>query len=141
MAGQPGPTTHQYHLVRLAPPRRGWARGRSGFTPLLLAWLVAGVMSAALVGCVEDSPEVLTGDAQLMTGREVYTNNCVACHGAAGEGGTGPKLSDGTSIERFPDIQDHIDLIANGRNQMPAFGGKLSDDEIEAVVRYNREVL
>jgi cytochrome c oxidase subunit 2 len=104
--------------------------------------IVAGAMSTVLTGCVSDEiPEVSADDAELVTGREVYARNCVACHGAAGQGGTGPKLSDGAVVERYPDIADHIDIIVNGRNQMPAYGGKLTDDEIEAVVRYNREVL
>ena len=109
---------------------------------MLLVGVMAVLMSMLVTGCAgDDVPEVSADDAELVTGRDVYARNCVACHGAAGQGGTGPKLSEGVVIERYPDVHDHIDIIANGRNQMPAYGGKLTDEEIEAVVRYNREVL
>lgn len=137
MAGQPGPMAHPPHeegLVRHFPGRAK----RGSLWPMV----VAGAMTAVLAGCVGDEvPEVSADDAQLVTGREVYARNCVACHGAAGQGGTGPKLSDGVVIDRYPDVADHVGIIVNGKNQMPAYGGKLSDEEIEAVVRYNREVL
>ncbi len=137
MAGQPGPTTHRSTDEDVFD-RSGDRAQRWSLWPVV----VAGVASVLLTGCVgDDVPEVSAEDTELVTGREVYVRNCVACHGTAGQGGTGPKLSDGVVIERYPDVQDHIDVIVNGRNQMPAYGGKLTDEEIEAVVRYNREVL
>lgn len=142
MARQSGPTTSRPHDDRL-PRRTGETPNRrSGVLPVLLVGVMAVLMLTLVTGCVgDDVPEVAADDAQLVTGREVYARNCVACHGAAGQGGTGPKLSDGVVVERYPDIQDHIDIIVNGRNQMPAYEGKLTQEEIEAVVRYNREVL
>ena len=74
-------------------------------------------------------------------GREVYSRRCANCHGAAGGGGTGPKLADGKVIEQYPDPADQLRLIAQGRNAMPAFSGSLSSAELDAVVRYTREVL
>lgn len=94
-----------------------------------------------LAACVGDVPEVSSDDPVLVLGREVYSRNCVGCHGAAGQGGTGSKLNDGVVIENYPDPADEFAIIANGRNQMPAFAGKLSDEEIEAVVRFTRDGL
>jgi mono/diheme cytochrome c family protein len=44
-------------------------------------------------------------------------------------------------VERFPDSIDQMALVTEGRRGMPAFGGRYSDAEILAVVRYTREVL
>ena len=104
--------------------------------------LVAPLIAAAtLTACAGEVPEVPSGDSVLVLGREVYSRNCVGCHGASGQGGTGTKLGDGVVAETYPDPADQFAVIANGRNQMPAFTGKLSDDEIEAVVRFTREGL
>lgn len=42
----------------------------------------------------ENSVTASTDPAVLEQGREVFKNFCVACHGAAGEGGVGPNLTD-----------------------------------------------
>lgn len=42
-----------------------------------------------------DESNVLMADAAgVQTGKELYAANCIACHGAAGEGGVGPNLTD-----------------------------------------------
>lgn len=42
----------------------------------------------------ETNVEIDMGDAALAEGKEVYTANCVACHGTMGEGGVGPNFTD-----------------------------------------------
>lgn len=116
-------------------------RGRTG---LLVALLV--LLMAVPGACGGSAPEVQaspdgTLDPQLVEGRDLYSSNCASCHGNSGGGGRGPALDAGRMTEKYPDIADQIDLVANGRNGMPAFGEKLTPDEIEAVVRYTREVL
>ena len=80
-------------------------------------------------------------DQELVLGRDVYKRRCANCHGAAGGGGTGPQLSDGAVAEQYPDPVDQRAIIADGRNAMPSFSGSLSTTELDAVVRYTREVL
>ena len=58
----------------------------------------------------------------------------------AGEG-RALKLSDGRVVERFPNPADQEKVVHDGRGSMPAWGSKLSDEEIAAVVRYTREAL
>jgi mono/diheme cytochrome c family protein len=94
----------------------------------------------------------------LVLGAEIYRSaGCSGCHGGAGEGGVGPKLSEGETVLSFPDEQEHIDWVKSGSGPkvgqpynargrvaaggMPGFGGQLSDEEIEAVVLYEREQL
>ncbi|NDH11609.1 MAG: cytochrome c [Actinobacteria bacterium] len=76
-----------------------------------------------------------------MARKRYVSRRCANCHGAGGGGGTGPKLSDGQVIIAYPDPADQRLLIANGRNAMPSFSGSLSSAELDAVVRYTREVL
>lgn len=94
-----------------------------------------------LAACLGDVPEVSASDPVLVQGRDVYSRNCVGCHGATGQGGTGKKLNEGIVVAEYPDPADQFAIIANGNNQMPAFTGKLSDEEIDAVVRFTREGL
>ena len=81
----------------------------------------------------------LTGDLEL--GEAVFRKNCASCHGRTGSGGMGPKLADGAVVDRYPDPSEHRDVVVDGRGAMPAWGDRLSDDEIDAVVRYEREGL
>jgi cytochrome c551 len=72
----------------------------------------------------------------------VYRIRCGGCHGVDGSGGVGPKLADGAIAAKYPNIQDEIDIVTNGRNAMPAFKDRnMSREQIEAVVRYTREKL
>ena len=43
--------------------------------------------------------------------------------------------------DRFTDIQDQLTGVEDGRGGMPGFRSRYSTVEIEAVVRYTREVL
>jgi cytochrome c551 len=74
-------------------------------------------------------------------GSEIFSQNCATCHGQAGEGGFGPELGGGAVAEAYPDIEDQIAVITNGRASMPAFGGDLSDEQIRAVATFEREEL
>ena len=64
----------------------------------------------------------------------VFKDNCGGCHtlSAAGTSGTtGPNLDD-----LKPDQSTVEQQVRNGGGAMPAFEGKLSDDEITAVASY-----
>ena len=61
----------------------------------------------------------------IAAGRDIYASKCYVCHHSAG--GRGPNLfSSKLNDERF------FDTVAHGRKgtQMPAFGQRLSPDEI-----------
>lgn len=140
-------------MNKAAEPATGTSPARSrarlvrrtvGAAAVALLLVAAGCGGDDDNGGASSAPEP-TGDQAddqgLLDGREVYASNCATCHGLEGDGGQGPKLSDGDIAERYPDIEEQIDVVTNGRNQMPAFGGDLSDTEIENVARYEREVL
>jgi len=115
------------------------------------ALTVAGMLGVAGCGGGSSSSSTTTGppaprgaqakDAQLVRGRLIYKNYCAECHGTQGQGGVGPQLAGGAVVRAFPNIQDQITLVENGRGLMPAWNGKLSAEQIRDVVRYEREVL
>lgn len=107
----------------------------------VLTAVVVGVGSGSVVGCASDMPERPT-DPVLATGYDVYNAQCAQCHGVNGGGGVGKRLA-GTVTETFPNLDDHVAVIAQGRpgTNMPAFEDRLTADEIEAVARYERESL
>ncbi len=97
-------------------------------------------------------------------GARVYSGSCGTCHGAAGQGGAGPRLAGGEAALTFPDEADHIEWIRTGSQTkprgtpygdparaggqravtsggMPSFAGTLTAEEIAAVVQYERENL
>jgi cytochrome c oxidase subunit 2 len=71
-------------------------------------------------------------------GEAVYQRNCAVCHGANGEGGIGLPFA-GTDFATKPEyLNEHIDVLVNGRAAMPAFKAQLTPRQIAAVVTYER---
>jgi mono/diheme cytochrome c family protein len=84
------------------------------------------------------------GPSQVERGREVYTANCVRCHGADGAGRTRmaeivepPDMTD-PAWQRKRSNSKMIASVSNGLGQMPAFKKKLSRQEIAAAIAYVR---
>lgn len=103
---------------------------------------------ALVAGCGSStSPEVEVGpdgaaDPVLVAGRAVYADRCSSCHDADGSGtGDGPRVNRGRLQVVFPDRGEAAVVVSEGRGRMPAFGGILTAGEIDAVLRYIREVL
>jgi mono/diheme cytochrome c family protein len=72
------------------------------------------------------------GNAEL--GAAVFGENCSTCHGATGLGGNGgPDL---TTMPLAQTEEGAIEQVTNGGGGMPAFGGTLSEEEIENVAAY-----
>jgi len=74
----------------------------------------------------------LSGDAS--SGEELYPSHCAACHGADGEGGTAPSMT-----ELIPPLSDEeiVDAIYGGTSGgMPAYSAQLSEQEIADVLAY-----
>lgn len=115
-------------------------------SPMVSSMVAAITMLLIISGCTtSEAPPVPTVngtvDSVLEQGRNVFMSNCSRCHGSNGGGGAGIKLSEGRATELHPDIATMINVVNNGKNGMPAFGKALSEADIEAVVRYVREVL
>jgi mono/diheme cytochrome c family protein len=118
-------------------------------------WLSGlGLCTLALTAaCAQTSSP--TDERQIKLGRQVYTEHCAACHGLNGEGedanATGrnaqgfypaPPHDDTGHTWHHPDSQLR-QVIKEGMPEMPgffatmpAFGAKLSDKEVDAVLAY-----
>jgi len=96
-------------------------------TPLIAAVvLTAGALPA------------VAGDAG--AGESIFSGNCAACH-AGGQNVIMPeKTLQLDALEEYLDggvsEASVIKQVTNGKNAMPAFGGRLSDDEIANVATY-----
>ena len=77
--------------------------------------------------------------------KELYKTKCNACHGADGRGDTaaGKKFSahdfHSADAQKLTD-QELMDRIKNGKNKMPAYKSKLTDEQIKDLVKYVREL-
>ena len=78
-------------------------------------------------------------------GADTYKAKCAMCHGADGLGTTpaGKAMKAASfkdpALVNAPDTQ-LIASVKNGKNKMPAYGGKLTDDQIKAAVVYIRSL-
>jgi cytochrome c6 len=94
------------------------------------------IKSLVLVACM-----ALASTAFAADGAAIYKAKCAMCHGADGSASTGMGKSMGLKPLGSADVQkesaaDMTALVTNGKGKMPAFKGKLSDEEITAVVQY-----
>src|SRR5713226_223218 len=70
---------------------------------------------------------------QLKTGAEIYERNCSPCHGARMLDAQGA-----SDLRKFPhnERERFIASVVGGKNQMPAWGGMLKPEDIEALWAY-----
>ena len=100
------------------------------------ALLLVAVAAMPMIG---NSAQLKAGqkkasDAPAVVGRNLFVNNCSACHGSKGQGGEGPnlhglKLSDAAINS----------IVATGfKGEMPSFKSKLKAPSIKALIAYIR---
>lgn len=105
--------------------------------PLLLAMLLA-LMSPATTGC-EPRNQTPVG-----RGARVFQRTCSGCHGADGRGvmrlGLTKPPRDLTNAEFHAQVSDEQlrRVIRVGKNQMPAFGGLMGDEDLSNVIAFIR---
>ncbi|MGB1237109.1 MAG: c-type cytochrome [Pseudomonadales bacterium] len=112
---------------------------RARFFPLLLTPAVM------LSGCNSSAP---ASAQQLRNGGEQYAANCAICHGVKGFG-DGPAAAalpkrPANLVKKLssPFNRDSalIEDVKRGKQVMPAFAGKLSDDQIADIFAYIRSL-
>lgn len=93
--------------------------------------------SAVLLGACSSGPSK-PSDPVLAQGQEVFNTNCASCHGTKGQGGLGPALQ---GVDQRLTVEQQTQVVQKGRkgSQMQAWEGKLTPEQITAVVRYTRE--
>lgn len=108
--------------------------------------LLTGIISVGFAGGVglkDISAATKEGDS--VTGREIYVNTCIRCHGIDGKGAQGINLVPPPADLSLPAVQDRLDgtlfrRIHEGKpnTAMGAWKHTLSDDEIWDVLAYVR---
>jgi mono/diheme cytochrome c family protein len=89
---------------------------------------VVGLLAASTMGYAQ-------------SGEATYKSKCQMCHGADGTGNTPAGKS--TKVRSFssPEVMklsddDLIKVTKNGQGKMPAYAGKLTDDQIKDVIAH-----
>lgn len=111
----------------------------------------AGQPGSADVPASGSGGEEAASPAQLELGARVYAERCQICHGRDGAGGVAPKLAEGAALARFPDPAEMVAFVlagsepgrpygqgGEGTGGMPSWENVLSDEEVAAVVAYER---
>ncbi len=84
----------------------------------------------ALIAC---GSETVTESVVPLTGEEIYTARCSACHGPNLEGRVGPALHKESVAAKMPDSY-WVQTITMGKGSMPAV--RLNDNEVQLVIDY-----
>jgi cytochrome c6 len=76
-------------------------------------------------------------------GQEIFQEQCVGCHGPDGHAQTDMGKKVGAADLTSDAVQHQSDsqlekVVKGGKKKMPAFGEKLSDDDIHALIAYVR---
>jgi cytochrome c oxidase cbb3-type subunit III len=110
-----------------AAPRAAVPRQGPGVQP--------GISPQAVLGEIRN-PHV-DDPAAILAGRQLFTGmNCAGCHSSYAGGGMGPSLRDSLWLYGSGDVQI-FSTIAEGRPYgMPAWAGRLTDDQIWQIVAY-----
>ena len=95
------------------------------------------VLAFALVFCTWSAAQDMGGD--------LYKSKCAACHGPDGKGDTNMGKKLGLKDFASADVQGKSDadlkgVISDGKDKMPSYKGKLSDDQISSLVKYIRSL-
>ena len=98
------------------------------FKTVLVAFLAVGLVAACASPAFADDAAA------------TYKAKCAMCHGPEGKGG---KM--GTRDFASPEVKAETDaqlteIITKGKGKMPAYSGKLKDDEIKGLVTYVRSL-
>ena len=96
---------------------------------------VSAVLSAGMIAQLK---------AEDSAGAGLYRSNCAICHGGDGSGNTALGKKHKVRDLKSPEVQkatdaEWFDLISKGKKPMPAFAGRLKDDQIHQIISYLRE--
>lgn len=101
-----------------------------------LSRVIMFVMAAALVIST-------VKPAQAEDAAALYKSKCQVCHGADGKGDTAAGKKMGVKDFHDPAVVKASDdelfkITKEGKGKMPAYKGKISDDDIKALIKYIR---
>jgi cytochrome c oxidase cbb3-type subunit III len=126
------------YLIRFHVTGDGELQDAEYQSELLAAEIKKEEYRKTVADLVDESNVVLLEDiSSIGNGRNIFMNNCAACHGSAGEGTVGPNLADDYWIHGGS-ISDVFKLIKYGNPQkgMIAWQNQLSPKQIQEVASF-----
>lgn len=139
-------------------PHRHWSKRKFGIT--FMSIIVAGIVGLTILAAATTPPQEETGTLastiteKIIAGTDLYSIQCVECHGADGEGGeiigveglegviVKPINSQDEMYTRSDETLFNITSFGQPSLGMPpfsrAYGGELGPGEIEAIVAFMR---
>ncbi len=100
---------------------------------IILVVAVLSVSVFAVIRCNMSSSDKKNTTSAALTGEQIYSANCLICHGADGKAQMSGATDLSTSVLK---TDAAIQVVANGRNGMRPFSSQLTKDEIAAVVMH-----
>nr|YP_009628763.1 cytochrome c553 [Balbiania investiens]QBX88546.1 cytochrome c553 [Balbiania investiens] len=76
--------------------------------------------------------------ADIIAGEQIFSANCAACH-SGGNNAIMPEKTlkkDILAANGMNSVDAITNQVTNGKNAMPAFGGRLAEEDIENVANY-----
>src|SRR5262245_17070611 len=112
--------------------------------PLLFSFLITTLLPAIFLLSGPGHERDVLG-AAAPPGERIFRSKCAVCHGVDGSGRTpnGKKLK--VPDLRSDRVQNHddeewLDVITNGKGEMPPFGKKYSQDKLQQVISFVRSL-
>jgi cytochrome c6 len=98
--------------------------------------LLATIVLSVVVLTTWISQPALAADAA--AGGKVFNANCAACHAGGGNAINGAKTlkKDALTANGKDTVDAIVAQVTNGKGAMPAFKGRLNDDQIQSVALY-----
>jgi outer membrane protein assembly factor BamB len=110
-----------------------YPQGKSA-TPQILAFRLGAAAATTSPTAASTAPTTGAPTRSLATGKAVFLQNCASCHSLADAGSSG---TIGPNLDRLHPGQVRVARqVRDGGKVMPAFAGRLTNAEIEAVARY-----
>jgi cytochrome c6 len=84
-------------------------------------------------------PALADGSTEILTqGAKVFSANCAACHMNGNNVVSANKNLKSDALKQYgmDSAEAIITQVTNGKNAMPSFKGRLSDDQMKAVAAY-----
>ncbi|OKH28775.1 cytochrome c6 PetJ [Chroogloeocystis siderophila] len=97
---------------------------------------LTAILLSLAIACLAFVRPVLAADAA--SGAKIFSTNCAACHMGGRNVVVAQKTLKQDALEKYSmnSMEAIIHQVQNGKNAMPAFKGRLSDQQIEDVAAY-----
>jgi mono/diheme cytochrome c family protein len=81
-----------------------------------------------------------SGNTEGLVGQDLFERTCAVCHGKGAEGSTNrPALNEGSNASTLTDDQIR-GVISVGPGAMPSFASRLTDEQVDSLIAYLREL-